>query len=98
MQVEVSLVGRGIQVAAIVAALHHKLHLTITVDIGHGTVVQAVAADGSTVTVHNGLDGNLPKLVVPRLTLGSLAVLLRTLDDRYDPVGGRLRPAVILKV
>ena len=90
VQVEIGLIRSFTNVSAVVSALHHELHLTIAIYIGHGTVVQRVASDGSTITVDYVKHRNLPVLVIPRLTLGSFGSLLNTLHHRYDLVGAGL--------
>ena len=99
MTVEVGLIGRLTQIAAVITALHDKLHLSVAIDIGHRTVVQRVARSHiDTITVEHFGNGNLPILVVPWCAGGCLVVTFRTLDDGHNLVGGGFRTVIVLIV
>ena len=87
VQVEVGFIRRLTEVTTIVTTLHHKLHLTVAINIGHRTIVQSITTDGSTIAIHDILHWNLQILMIPRLTLSSLSSLFHTFHYRNNLIG-----------
>ena len=100
MQVKVGLIAFGIEISAVVATLHHELHLAITVNVGNGTVVERVAArDIRSVTVDDILHVDVPILVFPRSHLfRGKVVALRAIDDGHHLVLAAARTVIVLIV
>ena len=100
MQIEVGGIACSIQVSAVVAALHNKLHLTVAVNVSHRAVVERITTcDICTVTVDDVLHVDVPILVLPRCHLfRGKVVTLRAVDDRHHLVLAAARTVIVLIV